>query len=267
MGTTKTDNKMKKQTLPEGTVSEKRHVVIYGYTKDELKNLMKHFEKQLPEFVRISIDNSNLVTRITLTGINSGAELLRFKMNRLQQNLHDMFTEELVSNEDKSISEVLGELLNERELTVSSAESCTGGNIAHKITEIPGSSAYFLGSVVSYSNDVKADVLHVSRGSLGRFGAVSRQVAEEMAKGVSKLMQTDCSIATTGIAGPEGGTKFKPVGTVWIAAKYGETVVSEMIKFKGDRQTVIESATNHGMVMLIKLLRNNYIFQEDINDD
>lgn len=258
---------MKKQTLPEGTVSEKRHVVIYGYTKDELKNLMKHFEKQLPEFVRISIDNSNLVTRITLTGINSGAELLRFKMNRLQQNLHDMFTEELVSNEDKSISEVLGELLNERELTVSSAESCTGGNIAHKITEIAGSSAYFLGSVVSYSNDVKADVLHVSRGSLGRFGAVSRQVAEEMAKGVSKLMQTDCSIATTGIAGPEGGTKFKPVGTVWIAAKYGETVVSEMIKFKGDRQTVIESATNHGMVMLIKLLRNNYIFQEDINDD
>lgn len=267
MGTTKTDNKMKKNNLPEGTVSEKRHVVIYGYTKDELKNLMKHFEKQLPEFVRISIDNSNLVTRITLTGINTGAELLRFKMNRLQQNLHDMFTEELVSNEDKSISEVLGELLNERELTVSSAESCTGGNIAHKITEIPGSSAYFLGSVVSYSNDVKADVLHVSRSSLGRFGAVSRQVAEEMAKGVSKLMQTDCSIATTGIAGPEGGTKFKPVGTVWIAAKYGETVVSEMKKFKGDRQTVIESATNHGMVMLIKLLRNSYIFQEDINDD
>jgi nicotinamide-nucleotide amidase len=124
-----------------------------------------------------------------------------------------------------------------------------------------------MGSVVSYSNDVKADVLHVSRSNLGRFGAVSREVAEDMVKGVSKLMQTDCAMATTGIAGPEGGTKYKPVGTVWIAAKYLDTVVSELIQFKGDRETVIESATNHAMVMLIKLLRNSYTLQEDINDD
>jgi nicotinamide-nucleotide amidase len=88
-----------------------------------------------------------------------------------------------------------------------------------------------------------------------------------MVKGDSKLMQTDCAMATTGIAGPEGGTKYKPVGTVWIAAKYLDTVVSELIQFKGDRETVIESATNHAMVMLIKLLRNSYTLQEDINDD
>ena len=132
---------------------------------------------------------------------------------------------------------------------------------------MPGSSSYFLGSVVSYANDVKTDVLGVPKSDISRDGAVSKNVAEAMAKGVAKLMRTDCAIATTGIAGPEGGTKFKPVGTVWIAVKYGETVVSECLHFKGDRNMVIESATNHGMVMLINLLRNTYEMQDDVNDD
>lgn len=246
---------------------ETRHVVIYGYTRAELANIMKHFEAQLPDFVKITIDNNNLVTRVTITGVNSGVELLRFNMNRYQQQIHEIFPEEIVVSEDKSISQVLGDLLTERELTVSSAESCTGGNIAHTIVKRPGSSAYFLGSVVSYSNEVKANVLNVSRTSLSRYGAVSKEVVEQMVEGVSSLMHTDCAIATSGIAGPEGGTKFKPVGTVWIAAKINDRVVSECIRFEGDRDTVIESATNHALVMLIKLLRNSYVEQEDINDD
>lgn len=260
----KTDNK-KKNT---GTVhTETRHTVIYGYTKQELSKVIRHFESQLPEFVKIAIDSSNLVTKITLTGINSGVELLRFKMNRYHQDLNEIFSQEVVATEDKTVAEVLGELLTERELTVAAAESCTGGNIAHRIVQVPGSSAYFLGSVVSYSNDVKADVLRVPRNDISAHGAVSRQVAEAMAKGASKLMRSDCAIATTGIAGPDGGTRFKPVGTVWIAVKYGEKTVSECIHFKGDRNNVIEGATNHGMVMLINLLRNSYVMQEDLNDD
>ncbi len=246
---------------------EIRHLVIYGYTREELSRIIKHFEAQLPDFVKITIDSSNLVTRISLTGVNSGLELLRFNMNRYQQTLTDLFSEETVSHEDKSIAQILGEQLHERELTVATAESCTGGNIAHRIVRIPGSSAYFLGSVVSYSNEVKASVLGVSRSDIGRYGAVSQEVAEQMANGVATLMKTDCAIATTGIAGPEGGSKFKPVGTVWIAVKYNERMVSECIRFEGDRQTVIESATNHGMVMLIRLLRDTYTVQEEINDD
>lgn len=246
---------------------ETRHVVIYGYTRQELSKVMRHFESQLPDFVKITIDNNNLVTKITLTGINSGVELLRFKMNKFQQSLNQIFSEELVSLEDKSLGQVLGELLTERELTVSCAESCTGGNLAHRIVQIPGSSAYFLGSVVSYSNDVKADVLKVSRRDIDKYGAVSRQVVESMARGVSKLMRTNCAIATSGIAGPEGGTKYKPVGTVWIGVKYNDQVVCECLHFKGDRNTVIESATNHGLVMLINLLRNCYVMQEDVNDE
>lgn len=246
---------------------EKRHVVIYGYTRQELAKIMRHFERQLPEFVKISLDHSNLVTKITLTGINSGVELLRFKMNKFQQNLSDIFSEELVTTEDKTVAQVLGQLLKERELTVASAESCTGGNIAHCITRIPGSSSYYLGSIVSYSNDVKAEVLGVSRADLSRYGAVSREVVEQMADGVARLMRTDCALATSGIAGPDGGTRFKPVGTVWIAARYGNRTVSECQFFHGDRDTVIDSATQHAMVMLIKLLKNNYAPQEELTDE
>lgn len=253
------------QNMKEHT--EIRHLVIYGYTKKELGSIIRHFEDHLPEYVKISIDNSNLVTKVTLTGVHSGVELLRFKMNKYHHDLGSLFPEETVTTDDRTMAQVMGELLAERELTVACAESCTGGNIAHRITQIPGSSAYFLGSVVSYSNDVKADVLGVSRSIISSDGAVSRKVVEEMAAGVSKLMRSDCAIATSGIAGPDGGTRFKPVGTVWLAVKYKDIVVSECIHFPGDRARVIESATNHGLNMLIRLLRNNYVPQEDISDE
>lgn len=264
MDKTKHDTKDKKA---RNLHKETRHIVIYGYTRQELSKVMKHFEAQLPEFVKITIDSSNLVTKITLTGMNSGVELLRFKMNRYHNNLNEIFSKEVVTTEDKSIAQVLGELLTERELTVASAESCTGGNIAHRIVQVPGSSAYFLGSIVSYSNDVKAEVLGVPRSEISANGAVSRPVVEAMARGAAALMRSDCAIATSGIAGPDGGTKYKPVGTVWIAVKYGDRVVSECLHFSGDRDHVIESATNHAMVMLINLLRNCYEIQEDLNDD
>ena len=247
--------------------TETRHVVIYGYTRQELAKVIRHFEAQLPEFVKIAIENTHLVTNITLTGMNTGVELLRFQMNRYHNNLNSIFTSDVVAMEDKTVAEVLGGLLHERELTVACAESCTGGNLAHRITQVPGSSSYFLGSVVSYSNDVKARVLGVSRSEISTHGAVSKEVVEEMVEGVAKLMRSDCAIATSGIAGPDGGTPVKPVGTVWIAVKYGEKVVSECLHFRGDRNAVIESATNHGMVMLINLLRNCYVMQEDVNDD
>lgn len=251
----------------EPVKKETRHVVIYGYTRDELRNIMRHFESQLPEFVKISIDSNNLVTKITLTGIDSGIGLLRFKLNKYQQQLQEMFCEELVSNEDRSISQVLGELLTERELTVGTAESCTGGNIAHSITANAGSSTYFLGSVVSYSNDVKAEVLHVSRNKLARYGAVSREVVEEITTAYLHL----CIQTAHWYFRDSGSGRRHQIQagrhSMDVTAKYGDKVVSELIQFKGNREQVIGSATNHVMVMLIKLLRNNYTTQEDINDD
>lgn len=247
--------------------SEERHIVIYGYTHEELAKIMRHFEETLPEYIKLTIDNTNLVTKITLIGVHSGVELLRFQLNKLHRNLNDIFTEDVVAMEDITPSEALGQILKERELTVACAESCTGGNLAHRITQIPGSSAYFLGSVVSYSNDVKANVLKVEREYISKFGAVSNQVVSAMSEGVATLMHSDCAIATSGIAGPDGGTKFKPVGTVWMAAKYKETLVTECLHFNGDRNQVIESATNHSLMMLLNLLRKNYSESEDFNDE
>lgn len=254
----KKDSKGKKESL---------HVVIYGYSRQDLGKLMQHFQSQLPPEVKLTFATSSLVTHITLSGEGNQIELLRFKMNRLRQNLIEIFSEELITTENKTIAQVLGQSLIEKELTISTAESCTGGNIAHKIVEEAGSSAYFLGSVVSYSNEVKANVLGVSRNNLDKYGAVSREVVEEMVAGVCRLMRSECGIATSGIAGPDGGTRFKPVGTVWIAVKYRDQIISECVHFKGNRNEVIESATNHGMVMLINLLRDSYIMQEDYNDE
>lgn len=247
--------------------TEIRHAVIYGYTRDELQKVLRHLQEQLPEYIKITIDNSHLVTRITLTGVHSGVELLRFKMNKYHQNLNDIFTEDVIAMDDSTPAEVLAAILRERELSIGCAESCTGGNLAHRITQLAGSSAYFLGSIVSYANDVKADVLGVSRGSISQYGAVSKQVVEQMAEGACRIMRSNCAIATSGIAGPDGGTKNKPVGTVWMAVKYNDTTVSECLHFSGDRNAVIEQATNHSMVMLINLLRNTITVSEDFNDE
>lgn len=247
---------------------ETRHIVIYGYTRQELSKVLQHFERELPDYITMSLYTKNEFARITLNGTSKVVELLRFNINKLQQMLSELFREEVLSFEDDTLAEILGKLLTEKELTISAAESCTGGNIAHKIVQVSGSSAYFLGSVVSYSNEVKTSVLKVNRQLIDTYGAVSKNVVEAMATGVCNLMHTDCSIATSGVAGPGGGTPLKPVGTVWIAAKYNnDVIVSECKQFQGNRNDVIEAATNHGMAMLIKLLRNNYVTAEEPGDE
>lgn len=261
------DSKNANNEIGKKLNEEHRIVIIYGYSEKDLADILKHFKSLLPDYVKMFTETLHLVTRIRLIGHHTALELLRFKMNKYQQQLQTLFKEELITTEDKDLAQVLGELLMERELTLSCAESCSGGNLAHRITSIPGSSAYFLGSVVSYSNEVKAKILKVSRNDLNKYGAVSRQVAEQMATGSTRLMHSHCAMATTGIAGPGGGTKFKPVGTVWIAVKYNDNIVSELIHFSGDRNDVIQGATNHAMVMLIRLLLNSYTIQEEINDD
>lgn len=257
----------KKTTAPNPGFSEEKFLVLYGYTHRQLSKVLEHFSDALPDYVSLTHETKGMVTLITLSGHHESIETLRFKLNQLRRNLQDLFSEELLGTERLSVAQILGRQLSERELTVACAESCTGGNIAHRIVQVPGSSAYFLGSVVSYSNDIKADVLGVERSVLMQHGAVSRETVTQMAEGVSRLMRTDCAIATSGIAGPDGGTRFKPVGTVWIAVKYLDTLVSECVRFDGDRNEVIEAATNHAMVMLIKLLRNSYIEQEDLSDE
>lgn len=130
------------------------------------------------------------------------------------------------------LEEEIGELLKAKKLSLSTAESCTGGGIAALITSIPGSSEYFNGGIVAYSNEVKMSLLHVSAETLEKHGAVSRETVTEMVKGAMETLKTDCAVATSGIAGPGGGIPDKPVGTVWIAAAYKNEIVT--MKQEGD---------------------------------
>ncbi|MDH6358649.1 CinA family protein [Parabacteroides sp. PF5-9] len=148
----------------------------------------------------------------------------------------------------------VGELLKSRKLSVGTAESCTGGRIASVFTSVPGSSAYFVGSIVSYSNVVKHKLLGVSEAVLDSYGAVSQPVVEQMALGIIQVLRCDCAVATSGIAGPDGGSPEKPVGTVWIAATFKKDVVSKCFYFEGDRQQVIQQSTDMALRLLLELL-------------
>lgn len=149
----------------------------------------------------------------------------------------------------------VGILLSDRNLTVSTAESCTGGNIAALITSVPGCSNYFKGSIVAYSNEVKTNLLGVSAVTLENYGAVSKETVCEMVKGAMKTLRTDCAVATSGIAGPGGGTIEKPTGTVWIAAAYKDEII--FMKQEGDegRPENIHKATKNALSMLLQLLK------------
>lgn len=158
--------------------------------------------------------------------------------------------------------ESIHELLVRSGKTLSTAESCTGGNIAHTLTMNAGSSAYFIGSIVSYSNDVKQNVLGVSDAILNSVGAVSKEVSLKMSQGVKELMQTDYAISTTGIAGPGGGSEQKPVGTVWISVCGPEVHKTQKFLFRGSRNEVINQSTIAGLQLLEKELKKDLKFTE-----
>ncbi|WP_303037088.1 CinA family protein [uncultured Bacteroides sp.] len=149
----------------------------------------------------------------------------------------------------------VGELLKEKKMSLSTAESCTGGSIAALITSVPGSSEYFNGGIVAYSNEVKMNLLHVSPETLEKYGAVSRETVIEMARGAMKALKTDCAIATSGIAGPGGGSIEKPVGTVWIAVAYKNEIATFRQEGDEGRAMNIERAGNNALLMLRDLLK------------
>lgn len=153
------------------------------------------------------------------------------------------------------LEEKIGDLLLSKKLTLSTAESCTGGSIAALITSVPGSSAYFNGGIVAYSNEVKRTLLHVSDETLEKYGAVSRETVIEMAKGAMEALKTDCAVATSGIAGPGGGTREKPVGTVWIAAAYKNEIITFRQEGDDGREGNVQKAVQNALMMLSDCLK------------
>ncbi|MBQ9584681.1 MAG: CinA family nicotinamide mononucleotide deamidase-related protein [Muribaculaceae bacterium] len=234
---------------------EYRTFVVIDYAESALAEKLEQFEQEMPDYIHLAYLPSQGVIRLRLTGAHSDSKVITDDMARLSEQLHGILGNSIIADGDKELSQIVGERLRELELSMSTAESCTGGNVAHVITEIAGSSDYFMGSVVSYSNDVKQHVLGVDSDTLETWGAVSQPVVEQMATGACRVCHTHCSVATSGVAGPGGGTPEKPVGTVWIAAKVGDIVTSKCFHFNGTRAQVIDRATTHALIMLLKLLR------------
>lgn len=233
---------------------EYRTFVVIDYAESALAEKLADFEQQLPSYIHLAYLPKQGIIRLRLTGEHNDAKVINDDMERLTEQLHKILGHSIIADADKPLAQIVGERLRELGLTLSTAESCTGGNVAHVITEIAGSSDYFMGSVVSYSNDVKQHVLGVDQATLYSLGAVSQPVVEQMVDGVSRVCRTHCAVATSGVAGPGGGTPDKPVGTVWMAAKVGDTVISQCHHFPGDRARIIDRATTQVLIMLLKML-------------
>lgn len=176
-------------------------------------------------------------------------------LNMASAVLETLLRDYIFAREDVTPAEALIDALRSKSLTVSSAESCTGGNIAHLITSIAGSSAVYTGSVVSYSNDVKTGVLGVDASDIDRYGAVSVEVARAMAQGVARVIGTDCSVSTSGIAGPGGATPGKPVGTVCIGIHTPLGTACDTYRFSGNRADVIQKASLKAIILLLRALQ------------
>ncbi|MBR5844564.1 MAG: competence/damage-inducible protein A [Bacteroidaceae bacterium] len=231
-----------------------RTLMVFRNTESGLSERLTAFEAQLPSCIKLAYLPMPGVVRLRLTARGNDEAMLSNILDEMVEKLRVLLGGDIFCEEDTTLGGALGKILLDRKLTVATAESCTGGNIAHEITLIPGSSAYFNGSVVAYSNDVKHRVLGVPQDALDAHGAVSQPVVEAMAVGACRMAGTTCAIATSGIAGPDGGTPDKPVGTVWIAVCCGDKVVSECAHFVGTRAFIIERATQRAIMMLVDLL-------------
>ena len=229
-------------------------VQVYGYTESALALKIAEWESNLPEYIHLAYLPNSGVVKLRLSGFLENVLALEFVMNQQLDLLSQLLGNAIVANEDILIEQLLGNLLIASGKTVSTAESCTGGNIAHVFTSLSGSSSFFKGSVVAYANEVKENVLQVNSADIETFGAVSQQVVEQMAVGVRKLLKTDVAIATSGIAGPTGGSDEKPVGTAWIAVCSDDMVVSREFSFGKLREQNILRATQAALLMLKEII-------------
>lgn len=238
--------------FPSGEAIEHRTVIVEGISESDLAETLAPWESALPAHMHLAYLPVPGYIRLRLDGRSHDAASLR--------NHIDHYTDELIGRcgnhflylGDRTPEEILLEKLIAHGLTVSTAESCTGGNIARRLTSVPGSSAAVSGAVVAYSNEVKHRLLDVSTSDLGEYGAVSIPVVRQMALGASKVLGADVAIATSGIAGPGGGTPQKPVGTVCIAVSTAKGVVSHCFHFPGDRARVVDRASTTALLMAIR---------------
>ncbi|MCC8187635.1 MAG: CinA family nicotinamide mononucleotide deamidase-related protein [Bacteroides sp.] len=227
-----------------------RSFMVKNYPESVLAEKLQAWEELLPDCIKLAYLPKPGWMRLRLTARGRRKPELNLLLDEEGQKLKAILGEDLYADREQAPEVLLGEILSEKGLTVATAESCTGGNMAARITSVAGSSAYFKGSIVAYANQVKEDLLGVLPETLEKYGAVSRQTVIEMVKGAMDTLKTDCALATSGIAGPAGGTPDKPVGTVWIAVACKNEIFTFLQQGDRGREMNIERACNKALIML-----------------
>jgi nicotinamide-nucleotide amidase len=230
-----------------------RTVLTQGIGESLLADQLVSFEEELPSAFKLAYLPASGMVRLRLTAMGEESVIREVMKSQLQKMI-DIVQAYIYGYDDDSLENVVGRLLREYGKTVCTAESCTGGYVAHLITKVAGSSDYYVGSTITYSYPSKINMLNVPAELLTKHGAVSEEVVRIMADESRKLMNTDYAIATTGIAGPGGGTNDKPVGTVWIGIASVNGVVTKKFQFGGDRERNIEVTAYNGLNMLRKTI-------------
>ena len=246
--------RLRKRFIPSEIIH--RTLITTGQGESFVAERLKGFEKQLPEEIKLAYLPSYGFLKLRLTGLGSKKSSLQIRMEEHFARLIGILNDIILAQEDISIGEIAGRMLKQQAATVGTAESCTGGYIAHLLTQIPGSSAYFRGGVISYADELKTDLLGIDNRIIRNQGAVSEDTVKAMAKGALIKLKTDYILAVTGIMGPGGGTLEKPVGTLWIAAANREKVLTRCYQLKYDRKNNIRIASFHALKQLISLLND-----------
>lgn len=234
-----------------------RTIQVTGIPESALAIHIEKWEDALPATMHLAYLPKDGVIRLRLSGyFDKNDTTAEQQIDAQIAQLESLVSEWLIATEDKPLEVVVGELLKAKNATISTAESCTGGRLAALLNEHSGSSAFYYGSIVAYDNSVKQRVLGVSKASLEQYGAVSEQVVRQMAEGARRVCGTDYAIATSGIAGPTGGTQEKPVGTVWIAWATPTQTFAECYHLGALREQITKRACTKALTKMIKYLQD-----------
>ncbi len=233
-----------------------KNILTQGLGESFLSDLIEPWETALPANLSLAYLPAAGLTKLRITARGNDRNVLQRQIDEAVQALYPLAGQYIAGEDCETLAELVAQLCTSKGLSLSTAESCTGGYLASRLTALPGCSAYFRGGVVAYSNEVKETLLGVSHDTLAQHGAVSEETALEMARGAQQRLGSHYALASTGIAGPDGGTAAKPVGTVWIALATPQGTVAELQQLGGsDRQRVIERTANRAFSLLIKAIR------------
>ena len=229
-------------------------VLTQGIPESMLAEKIENWENELPGNVKLAYLPSPMAVRLRLSAMGTDKSVLETLVETEIEKLKLIIPAYIFGYNNETMAEVIGRILKQNGKTLSVTESCTGGYISHLITSVAGSSQYYNGSVTAYSNEVKEQILGVSHKTLLEFGAVSEQVAREMAIGARQVLNSDFAVATTGIAGPDGGTDEKPVGTIWIAVATENKVITRKYVFGNNRERNILRSSQTALQLLRKVI-------------